>query len=243
MLVLCIRRTLPWHDPAAALAAMVPNLRPRVVLWDATFDIPYTEFRRRMAAIALDNMSRVANAKVARLDQVPPGALVVPTDDDDWFSPELAERVLEQEQAGVDGYHWKRSTLEAYRRAPRWRLFGGARERRDTSSFTCATNNYALRYQPEHAMLVMSHVQASEHFDANAARIRRIDASLSVQNRNVASQSALGKKRPSFTREDLLASLDRHRKLYRRLRLPPELAWAKPYADAMRELTEALRVR
>jgi hypothetical protein len=245
MIVVCIRRTLPWEDEDAAMAALEPGLVPKAALWNATVSIRYAPFRSRLKQIALENVSRVANAKLVPLEDAPPGALVVPMDDDDWLSPDLANRLLAEHDPACDGIVWTRSIFEANRRASwlRW-LLRGSESRRDTSRWTCATNNYAVRNHGDIAEVVGDHTRASIWFEARARRIQTIHAHLSVQNRNPASKTALSKWGGRlYTREELIASLERHRALYRRVRLSRELAWAKPHLAAMRELIAELRVR
>ena len=239
---ICVRSTLPWHDEPAAMARLVPELRQKVELWNESFDLRYAAFRVRLAQIAQENWSRVANAQLSRRDEVPPGALLVPVDDDDWFAPDLAHHLLAEPMARFQGLHWNRYILELPRRRRRWPF---ARQRRaaDTSRHTCGSNNYAIRNLPELARAITNHVWASEHFDAHPLRFKRLDASLSVQNRNLASRSGLGGQQPTISREALIERFRRHRKLYDRLRLPPEVAWAQPYVAAMAELMHSIRMR
>jgi hypothetical protein len=248
---ICVRRTLPWHDEAAATAGLAPRLRPRLELWNATFHLSYLEFRHRLTLISRENWSRVEDARVTPQNEIPPGALVVPVDDDDWFSPELGRRLLAEQDPSLHGYHWNRYILEPPRHGRRWPW---ARRRRaaDTSPYTCGSNNYAILNVPELERAIPSHVTASEIFDAAPRRVKHVDASLSLQCRNLASQSALGaggrwaklgKTPPSLSRDALLQAFGRQRALYARLRLPKEVAWAEPSALAMGELLRELRPR
>jgi hypothetical protein len=242
LLHICVRRTLPWHDEAAVAAALVPNMRPKVELWNATFNLRYPAFRLRLTRIARENLSRIENAKLARLEETPPGALVVPVDDDDWLSPEIGSRLLAEPDPSPHGYHWNRYILEAPRHPRRWPW---ARERRaaDTSRYTCGSNNYAIRNLPELAAAISSHVKASEHFDGNPSRVKHLDASLSLQSRNLASQTTLGKRVSELTRDELIEKFRGYRALYDRVRLPRELAWAQPSVIAMAELMHELRLK
>jgi hypothetical protein len=248
---ICVRRTLPWHDEAAVEAGLEPEMRGRVELWNATFELSYAAFRHRLTLIARENWSRVEQARITPRSQIPPGALLVPVDDDDWFSPELGRRLLAEQEPSLHGYHWNRYILESPRHARRWPW---ARPRRatDTSRYTCGSNNYAIRNLPELEPAIPSHVTASRIFDAGPRRVKHVNASLSVQCRNLASRSALGAGRlwatasagpPPLARETLLENLRRQRALYARLRLPSEVAWAEPSALAMGELLGELRPR
>jgi hypothetical protein len=242
MLHVCVRRALAWHDEAAVEATLDDSLRPKVALWNATFDLSYARFRLRLWEITRRNLAAVENAKLARVEDVPPGAWLVPLDDDDWLAPQLTSRLAPELDPHLLGLTWDRYILELPRHL---RRFPWPRRRSpvDSSSYTCGSNNYALRRLPELADGIRSHVRASELFDASPARVRHVPASLSLQNRNLASRSALRFGRQALTREELVRRLRRHRRFYAGVRLPPELAWAVPCVDAMAELMHAIRVR
>jgi hypothetical protein len=238
-----VRATLPWHDEAAATAAQLPELRQKVVLWNQCFSLRYAAFRVRLIEIAQENWSRIENAKLTRREDVPAGALLVPVDDDDWFAPDLARHLLREQDAAFEGLHWDRYILELPRRR---RRFPWSRQRRaaDTSRHTCGSNNYAIRNRPDFGRAITNHVWASEWFDAHPGRVKRLAASLSVQNRNFASRSGLGgHKQLDISRDALIERYRRHRSLYDRLRLPPEVSWAQPHVDAMAELMRAIQLR
>ena len=242
-LPICVRATLPWHDEAAATAALLPELRQKVALWNDCFSLRYAAFRVRLIEIAQENWSRIENAKLVPREEIAPGALLVPVDDDDWFAPGLAQHLLAERDAPIEGLHWNRYILELPRRR---RHLPWARPRRaaDTSRHTCGSNNYAIRNRPDFGRAITNHVWASEWFDAHPGRVKRLAASLSVQNRNFASHSGLGgKQKFEITREELVERFRRHRKLYHRLRLPPEVAWAQPHVAAMAELMDAIQLR
>lgn len=240
LLHICVRRTLPWHDEAAVAAALAPELRPRVEVWNATFNLRYAAFRLRLTQIARENLGRIGNAKLTRVEETPPGALVVPVDDDDWFSPEIGNRLLAERDTSLQGYHWNPYILEAPRHRRRW-PWAGRRRATDTSRHTCGSNNYAIRNLPELAAAITNHVNASERFDANPHRVKRLDARLSLQNRTVGSRSTLRWVTPELTRDGLIEVFWRYRTLYDRLRLPREFAWAQPSVIAMVELMRELR--
>lgn len=243
---ICVRKTLDWSDEALVRSQIRPRFRPKLDTWNATLDPPYHRFRQRLKELAELNHSRVEGATRADFDQVPPGALVVPVDDDDWFAPDLSQRLLSAYDPALDGYHWRRELIEPPRRAEvrrrRWRWLRPWRPiRRD--HYTCLTNNYALRSQPEFAPLALSHKRASEHFDAHPSRVRFVAATLGIQNRNMASQTSLTWKRPHIDRDELVAVYQRYRDLYAGWKLAPELSWARPYVDGMAELMAQVRVR
>ena len=252
LLHICVRRTLPWHDEAATAASLDAVVRTRVELWNATFNLTYATFRHRMTQIARENWSRVEHAQLTPLEQIPPGGLVAPVDDDDWFSPEMGRRLLvERGSSSLHGYHWNRYVLETPRRARRW-PFARPRRATDTSRYTCSSNNYAVVNLPELKPAIESHVAASRIFDAEPRRVKHVAASLSLQCRNLASRSALGGGRrsanpgaepPPLSRQGLIEKLRRQQEFYDRLRLPPEVAWAEPCAAAVAELLHEMRLK
>jgi hypothetical protein len=240
LLHICIRRTLPWHDEEAVSAALDERMRPRAALWNATFSLRYAAFRLRLSQITRENLSRVENAKLSRVDELPPGGLIVPVDDDDWLSPEIGIRLLAARGDAPQGFHWNPYILRAPRRSPRW-PWSRVRRAADTSPHTCGSNNYAVRKLPDLVPAITNHVWASRYFDDHPRRVRRLDASLSVQNRNLGSRTTLADRAPGLSREQLLERYRKYRRLYHRLRLPSEVAWAQPCVDAMAELMHELR--
>jgi hypothetical protein len=239
---ICIRRTLDWRDAARVRAGVLPEFRPKLEAWNATFDLPYHRFRERLTEIARLSLARVEGAACVSLEAVPPGGLIVPVDDDDWFAPQLAQRLRKVHDPSLHGYRWKRHVIEPLRRRRGPLRFVSplrpARER-----FTCATNNYAVKNLPELAGFATAHTRASEYFDAQPSRVRRIAGFLAVQNRSLASQTALAWRRPGITRDELVAAFERYRDLYAGWRLPRGLGWARPYVERMAELMAEIELR
>jgi len=235
----CIRRTLEWADEAEVRARLVPAFRPKMEVWNATFDVPYHLFRHRLKAIAQANLGRVEGAVRAPLDAAPEGAVVIPVDDDDWLAPDLALRLRERYAPEMTGYLWVRSVLEP--RVPwRRRLWYGLWSWKKS---VCDTNNYAIVRRPDTDELVRRHLRAGRYFAAHAARIARVPGVLAIQNRNVSSQTAMGWRRESVSRDELVRSYRRYRGLYDSVALPDALGWARPCVAQMAELMRDLRVR
>lgn len=242
-----VRETLDWADEAAVESGLLPGFRAKYDMWNRTFRMPYRLFRARAKEIAEATLKAVLGARVVPSAQLPEGALVVPVDDDDWFAPDLAARLREAWDPSARGYRWQSSILEA--RPPgnplRW-LRGLGRPVTpvpDASRFTCTSNNYAFVAGGDARDLVRSHAEASRRFDARPEEVRRLPLSLSLQNRNLASQTALAWGKPTIPRGQLLRRYRRYRALYGRVELPPALAWARPSVEAMAELMRDLEPR
>lgn len=233
------RRTLDWRDEAAVEAGLVAKFRPKVELWNATFNIRYHSFRQRLHEIARLSWSRIQNACIADEGTVPENAIIVPVDDDDWFSPELGNRLGWETDLSIFGYHWIRHILEPERR--RRSLKGRVKEAL-TGKVIFATNNYALRKRPEIARMLSSHLEASNCLHERPSEFRYLPLALSVHNRSIASQTALGTGLP-FSHQDLLAAYSLYRRLYDRTRLFGGLSWARPYVAMMSGLMQELKLR
>jgi hypothetical protein len=244
VLYLWVRSTASWSDEVAFRAQLDPAFASKVAVWDATFELSYREFRREVYRIAQWNLSNVREAVVAAWHEIPEGALVAPVDDDDWFSPEVARALARAWDPEALGYVWTSSFLEVpIDLGHRLFLWRRARFPSTPLRWLCSTNSYAARKQPDTALVLEKHTVASERFGGpEAGRVRRIDARLSLMNRTLASQTSLAFLRPTLRRAELLRKYRGYRRLYDRP-LPPELAWARPYALGMSDLMRRLLVK
>ncbi len=242
MIHICIRQTLNWQHEGLVDAQILPEFRPKYEAWNATFTMPYHVFRQRLKAIAELNFSRVEGAVCSRVDEVPRGHIIVPTDDDDWFAPDLATRLRRAHERAAAGYLWRRGTLQyespTVRARSRLARLIARREK-----FICKTNNYAVPNERELAPLALNHVRASAYFAAHPAEVKRIPATLAIQNRTLASQTALAWRRPTIGRKALGVLLEKHRALYAAWKPATTLLWAKPYVALMNELMAEIDVR
>jgi hypothetical protein len=252
MIAIVIRRTVDYGNETAFNAQIPQNMRAGVALWNATFDMPYNLFRRELKRIAGINLSRVDNASCLPIEEVPNGVLTVPVDDDDWFAPDLGLAL----EAGVPdeyrGCYWDGRFLEVYTSvahrfslllprslvirllAIRRVIFPGARPQ-----WMCMTNNYAVRHGPDAVPLLLDHRRATYWFLAHPSSVLRLDRTLSLMNRSLASTTQLW-SRPS--RALLLSKFRRYRSLYAKP-APADLAWCEPYVAMMRDLMAAVKPR
>jgi len=242
-LYIVVRQTTDWTSEVTVRAQLADGFAPLIDLWNDTFDMPYHHFRQQLKQIAQANHARVEDAVTAALEDVPPGALIAPVDDDDWFSPELARVVADHQDARYHGYRWPSRFLEVpptfgqWRGAWRRRLFPNA-----PRLWVCTTNNYVIANTRDVGPIVSSHVQASKWFEHNDALVKVLDVPLSLQNRNLASQTTLLFRTGAMTRSKLLRRHRQYRALY--AKVPRALpAWSLPSIASMAELMQALRVR
>lgn len=234
-----VRQTADWRDEEAFRAQLKPRFAPLVDLWNATFTLPYHLFRAEVRDIAIANHEAVRGARVSTWGEIPEGALVLPTDDDDWFAPDVAEAAARS----VDdrpGVRWTSSFVEvpidalhvvfpALRRA----LPGVG------PKYPCTTNNYAMFKRPGFELMLGRHTRASYWVAVDRRRLATIDRRLSVMNRTLASQTTMTRHRRAVDRAALLRKYRRYRALYRS-RLHRDLEWAQPYADRMAALMDRL---
>ena len=233
----CLRSTLDWGDRRLVEERLLPRFRPKYDAWNAAFDVPYHLFRHRVCEIARLNRSRVEGAECSSTSEVGPGQIIVPIDDDDWLAPDLANRLRRAHEPPVGCYLWSSEVIELPR-GIRGALRRIARLLGRPDRHLCKTNNYAVASEPHLVPLAMSHLVASDYCVARLSDVRRVPGTLAVQNRTLASQTALAWGRPSIGREELIALLRRYQKLYRSWTLRPELAWASPYVGMMAELMQ-----
>jgi hypothetical protein len=81
---------------------------------------------------------------------------------------------------------------------------------------------------------------AGQHFDANW-RVKRLEATSA--SKPALRRAGARSKQLTISREALIEIFHRHRTLYDRLRLPPEVAWAQPYVAEMAELMHSVRLQ
>jgi len=236
-----VRETTNWEDEHAFLAQVDSELAGKVELWNDTFNIPFHTFRHRVREIAQLNHSRVEGSVCAAWDEIPEGGLVVPVDDDDWFTPDVGG-VLERElDSGAIGCYWVSSFIEVPIHF-RHRLGLIRRRIRPNTppKWICTTNNYAMLKTAETEPLLSSHVHASRWVARRKAEgMRRIERRLSVMNRTLASQTSLAHEKSSISRRRLIRRFHSYKTLYA---TEPELGWCRPYVALMAELMEELRV-
>ena len=240
---LLIRKTVDWRDEAAFFAQLSPEFAPKVETWNETFRTPYHLFRQAIREISIRNHAAVAGLTPASWEQIPDRAIVVPSDDDDWFAPDLAHRIADAFPESDDGIHWTQSVLEVpinglhrARLAAR-RIFPWMRPK-----WLCATNNYAFR-KGSAADDSVVHTRASRQFESGKLRVSFVPERLSLHNRTLASITSLAFRKPTISASALRRKADAYRRLYDHPALPEGLGWAAAEIRSMRDVMADLTVR
>jgi hypothetical protein len=244
MIYILVRRTTDWEREDVVLAQLPAEFVSKVEAWNAVFTIPYHVFRHRLKRIAQLNLSRVENAIVARFEEIPPGALVVPVDDDDWFSPDLANVLERHVEGDYKGYYWNVNLIEppATWDASPGRVIRSAAPPPGRCRHTFETNNFALLNVEDLLPRNRFHTKADACFAREPHRYKRFDANLSLWNLSIASQSAMNPRLPGLGRKDLVRSYERYASLYRSFDAP-DVEWSVPYVAMMAELMDELKLR
>ena len=166
---------------------------------------------------------------------------MLPIDDDDWVAPDAADALVAHRSEDTIAWRWPARFLEV----PISKGHAFYLVRRKILPFLpehyfCSTNNYAVVNGPGALRLAASHVEAHEAL-AGAPGVTRIDRPLSLVNRTLASQTTIGMRSDTVTRQHLLRKHRRYRSLYRAAaRTSP--SWALPQVELMGELMERLEV-
>lgn len=237
MIYAFVRQTLDWRDEALFWRQLPDRMRPAVELWNATFRMPFHVFRGEVKAIAEANWASLPGVTFLPFDEIPERELVLPTDDDDWFSPRVGPSLEGARSAGVFGYRWPIYHLEVPLTLRH--QFGTWRRRmlpRTAPRYAtcCGTNGYATTNGRLEKKLLYSHVAASLWFMANPALVRALEHPLAIANRTLASCTQFV-QRGQFDDARLLEKHRRYRLLYE-APLAPEFSWAQPHVASMRDL-------
>ena len=180
------------------LVQMPPGTTASLVAWwDSSFPIGLFRTRLRMKEIAGESITRVRDASIIDIaDFAPPfddKALYAFTDDDDWFAPDLAARLLNSPAARADGSVWVSS------------VFSGGSVKAREHTLLCFTNNYAMhgafmnRYKSfrygRPVARVAQHVGANRVLRKPEARPVLLAESFSVTNKHPATYTIMAQAR------------------------------------------------
>jgi hypothetical protein len=102
MIQISVRASPDWGDEAEFLRHLRPLMLPLVEVWDATFEMPWRLYRATLTEIARSNLSSIVGGRIAPWEDIPDGDLVVPVDDDDWFSPSILDDLSHADEMRLD---------------------------------------------------------------------------------------------------------------------------------------------
>ena len=227
----------------------------RVLLWDKTFRTSFFAARQFMKDISQENFRTVEHTRLVLSADIQTvldrNALYLFTDDDDWYHPQIAQRLAAIDPRACDVVLFLTGTL-----GPGLTLW--------ENHYACSTNGYAvsgevLLQKPGNIKRVM------QHFDAQASFIRKNYASvlrrigyaslyrrltvrsyqsvvrlpeyLSISNKHPASTLSLS---DVVTREDLIKLLTTAVEANKKISLPVEFSWSRGYIDRVTGFLEDL---
>jgi hypothetical protein len=227
--------------------------------WNRELGLDYFEFRAGLAAIAWRSWGQIRGLNLVlgvdtpdlawRLGRYAGDVLLVPSDDDDWFAPTVADELRAAYEPGVDIYFWDDAVYgidfdawEAASPEAVLRVLGkrGPGERLDPKH-RIRTNNYALSSRflrslprPNRAPLLRDHVAVDEAM--RRARGKHIPTILSVTNKSLASITQLRRVKEPEELRALAEALPRGEP-----RLDDRVGdWALPLVSSMDELYRRL---
>lgn len=180
-LTCCLRRSPEWAERFEFTRFFIDtwHVDRIATVWGDTFNMPYIDFRRRLRSIQDDNLADVGFDQVVNLYDFDPkqnNGWVVPTDDDDWFHPDLRTRLFREPYLLL---YWNFCNYTEGRvliqQSPKERV-------------RFESNNYAAFCPTDDSLL-------SDHAVTNAALrgkvITHLPAVLSIHNRSLASLGLL----------------------------------------------------
>lgn len=236
--VIVVRQSPNWlglaqsgHDTASfdALIYEPPGTTAALIrFWNETMPVSFYAARAAMKEIAAENLAMVAGARIQSIDQFRPpferDALYTFIDDDDWFAPDLAERLLSSEAAIADGTAWQ------------WVRFTDGNILAREYYETCHTNNYAVHgsflAERDDFSLACQHFTAQRLLYRDGVNIFPINAPLSITNKHPC--SFLGLKSRKFDQRSLRTRVGSYRKFLTSTQeqqniMARDVAWALPY--------------
>lgn len=229
-----------WRDLAEferMLKRPEGSVRRLIENWDRRIRLPFFEVRRRMAEITDANLARQGRASIIDLETFRRGidgrAIYTFIDDDDWFDPDLAQR-LAALPIGGDGVVWRSVR------------YAGRLEVRELDGY-CHTNNYAvlgssLVGRPEAAALAEQHFRVIELVASGELKLDLVDVQLSITNKHPASTLMMERAAELYGEDGPRRWVEDFKAAMREPLDGPELGldWAAPEIDAVRALVEAL---
>jgi hypothetical protein len=256
---------LSFHPETSRAFCVHRNLPETLVIdfmavWDGAVAVDYRQFRFRIKEIAHQTLVGVEHAQIisdaalralALAGKVPPGALIVFVDDDDWLAPHLFARLraFTSVRAGVDGFRWGSvrlgrpgHTLDAdanFASRPTVTL-------RQIGQGTIYTNGYAVNGTALRRLGVdalCEHFDAQVQYESGRFAPATVAEYLSCANKHPAhTMAACALLGSEEYRRDLRADIKRWAESIMAVPLPVDLAWmAAPRDQLVALLADAAR--
>jgi hypothetical protein len=240
------------YVPEVLVPSFPPNIEECIEAWNTTFLINYFRMRAELCRIAA--ASRAANGGATTLpSEALPGLLAGapaeagPTavffcDDDDWFCPDLSDRLGEVNwsQPAIKVFPLLRLGAETFTFARRGAACAEVIGRRQDFHFRFQTNNYAIPANAELIPLLpelSDHIWGSDAADRHGLVDEYHDIIVSATNKTPCSASVIPqllKDKSAFIRlvENYVGSL-------RQVQLSPGTEWCAGPIDASANLFES----
>ena len=217
-----IRRSETW-----AKGGIDPWARPMQQLWDSVFSVSFLGYRKFLNSLHEENVATIPFTDRIEHHEFDlsrklmlPGRIVFPTDDDDWFHPNLLEILEDRIDPEARAHRWRYGVLEKDKA-----LVYGDHDYLDRSRWRYQSNNYC--FTTPRINLDLDHCTFDVEY-AGYPDERYIDETLSIHNRHLGSQS-LWWHHPVNNAEDLI-------QLYRSFKQPPSGVFPAVFDDLIERL-------
>ncbi|TWT63174.1 sulfotransferase [Rubinisphaera italica] len=210
--VLAVRSMNHWETGINNIPKNVdtPEIRQRIEeWWPKNFEMPFTEYRARLAQIARTNWSKcpgidsqicIQSWEVERFAN----AIVIPIDDDDWLVPEIVSIVRQNLSESTHAVCWQVDRVATVGNGNYASWLNGERNRFATNGYALAPRYRDLCQGREYRLAAHCHLAAARP-DATVVELPQI---LGIAPRTFAAGSFLNKVRS----QDELISLARKAK-------------------------------
>lgn len=182
-----VRRNENWHKfgkitNVGCDSGIIYNATNLQKEWNSIFNIDYFSFRKMVNEIRIKNQSELNfNEYLNSYELVYPlKGLYFPTDDDDWFHPNVAKTVLENFNNSYNNYRWNIIKYICGKVKCFEEPFNGI-------YYKWNTNNYSI-YNPENIKFLISH-DYLDNIQKKSSNEIYINSYLSLHNKNLASIS------------------------------------------------------
>lgn len=221
----------PHFDRLKAKATEIQKYKDYIEVWNDKFNISFFEFRHEIKLLSEKNWCNlesiyaiIKDANLARklIDKIG-HCIILPTDDDDWYHPNLTAEI---DQIKFNSLTWPIAVHSSN--------LNHVFVRKDDY----LTNNYAISKPGWNTLTdkrksLVKHVLDRKLFSSSGIQI---DSCLSAWNRNMTSFSWIRR-----WKEKGIEALERKVKFNtRRKSMLPEAAWIEPFANQMTKLYQEL---